>query len=694
MTTAGETTPPIDGEWEYTLRPRTQPPQKGVLSLVHEGAALTARLRHPDGVSSGAATVNGSNLTWSCPIGNNPAPMRFEAVVEGDLLLGHVDLAFGAFSERAPLEAVRTGSDARVPFREGSVALVETLAASGIEYVFGYTGGVSTSLERSIVGHGGIKDFNARGELSAAWMSYGYNRMKRRAASAALTWCVGALHASPVVYASKLDSTPLVLMLMESAAAWDMRDILQDATELYPALKPLSKYIKRVVDGEDLPLAARQAVLAASTGKFGPAVLDLTQGAMYQRTTVRTEPLALPEPPAAGEASVRRTLEMIEAAERPVILAGAGIHLADATGELRRFVDTTGIPVVTSGAGGRTVLPDDHPLNAGDMSGWGYFGTGTKVAEEADLWIAVGFSFSQTATLSWSLAKPASVVHVDVEQSQLGRIFQPTLGVVADAKMYLGQLNSSLQASGARSRHRAHASQVVEIAAAKDSYAATLASFVGTDPIMPAAVGQILTEEVPAGTVFVNDEGFPVPGMMYRESKYPDGFAAPLGFHYAALGSSLPVAIGAKLAAPDRLVVSLGGDAGFYYDCGELSVLAERQLKVVTIVLNNGGLYGGRRGREHGGPGSIPAKHWTDLPETDYTAVAAGMGVPGERVEKSEQLAPAIRRAIEADGPYFIEVLTAASTMHLHLAGWPDPSPGTRRKGGHGDLTVDGSWPN
>ncbi|MFF4259942.1 thiamine pyrophosphate-binding protein [Streptomyces sp. NPDC001663] len=693
MTTADEAATRIDGTWDLTLRPGAFPPRSGVLTLTPEGDSLSVRFETPEGSSTGEGDIKGRRLSWTVAVGSNPAPLRFEAEVEGDLLLGHVELGAGPFKERAPVEAVRVGSGARLPFREGSVAVVETLTACGVEYVFGYTGGVSTSLERSITAHG-IKDFNARNELSAAWMSYGYNRVKRRAASAALTWCVGALHASPAVYAAKLDSTPLVLMLIESTAAWDMRDILQDATELYPALKPLSKYIKRVVDGEDLPLAVRQAVLAASTGKFGPAVLDLTQGAMYQRTTVKTEPLTLPEPPAAGEASVRRTLELIEAAERPVILAGAGIHLADATGELRRFVDATGIPVVSSGAGGRAVLPDDHPLYAGDMSGWGYFGTGTKVAEEADLWVAVGFSFSQTATLSWSLAKPEKVVQVDIEESQLGRIFQPTLGIVADAKTFLGQLNGGLDASGLKGRRHTGEVRSAEIATAKDSYAETLKSFVGTDPIMPAAIGQILSEEAPAGTIFVNDEGFPVPGMVYRESKYPDGFAAPLGFHYAALGSSLPVAIGAKLAAPDRLVVSVGGDAGFYYDCGELSVLAERNLKVISIVLNNGGLYGGRRGREHGGPGSVPFTHWTDLPETDYTAVAQGMGVPGERVDKADELAPAIRRAIAAEGPYFIEVMTAASTMHLHMAEWPDPDPKTTRKAGHADLFVDGSWPN
>ncbi|MEU1272601.1 thiamine pyrophosphate-binding protein [Streptomyces sp. NPDC005799] len=693
MTTADEAATQIDGRWDLTWRSATFPPQSGVFTLTRTGDSLSVQVESSVVSATVEGTVQGGSASWTVTLENNAAAMNFVADVEGDLVSGYVELGSGPFREKAPLEGVRVGSGARVPYREGSDAIAETLIACGVEYVFGYTGGVSTSLERSIIGHG-ITDMNARNELSAAWMSYGYNRVKRRAASATLMWCVGSMHASPVVYAAKLDSTPLVFMMMENAAAWDLRDALQDGTQLYSALKPLSKYITRVVDGQDVPLAVRQAVLAASTGKFGPAVLDLTHDAMYHKTTVRTEELRLPEPPAASEASVRRTLELIRSAERPVILAGAGVHLADAGADLRRFVDTSGIPVVTSGPGGRGALPDDHPLYAGDMSGWGYFGTGTAVAEEADLWIAVGFSFSQTATMSWSLAKPDDVVHVDIEESQIGRIFQPTLGVVADAKAFLGQLNGRLEASGGQSRHRAAETRAAEIAEVKDSYLETLKSFVGADPIVPAALGQTLCEEVPAGTIFVNDEGFMVPGMVYQESKYPSGFASPLGFHYASLGSTIPVAIGAKLAAPDRLVVSVGGDAGFYYDCSDLSVLAERNLKVISIVLNNGGLYGGRRAREHGTGGMSASAHWTDLPETDYTAVAQGMGVPGERVEKSDQLAPAIRRAIAADGPYFIEVITAASTLHLLLGGGPEQKPKTARKFGHGDRFVEGSWPN
>jgi acetolactate synthase-1/2/3 large subunit len=318
------------------------------------------------------------------------------------------------------------------------------------------------------------------------------------------------------------------------------------------------------------------------------------------------------------------------------------------------------------------------------------------VAEQADLWIAVGFSFSQSATSSWTVAKPEKVIHVDVDESQLGRIFQPSLSIVADAKTFLGQLNSRVKAPGAEQPDYVNSPRVAEIARSKDSYFEFLRSFKTRDPIMPAAIGQVLAEEVPDQTLLVNDEGFMVPGMVYRGDKYPSGFATALGFHYASLGSALPVAIGAKLAEPERLVISVGGDAGFFYYCGDLSTLAEHNLKIVSIVINNGGLFGGRRGRAPGGGPALPSSHWTDLPDVDYTAIAQGLGVQAERVEKADELAPAIRRAIAADGPYFLEVQAAASTMHLHLmamATSPEPADGNPRKLGHGDRIVKGSWP-
>jgi acetolactate synthase-1/2/3 large subunit len=250
-------------------------------------------------------------------------------------------------------------------------------------------------------------------------MSYGYNRARNRAASAVLVWCVGALHASPVIYAAKMDSTPFVFMTVESAQSWDMRDILQDAGALFPALKPISKYIRKIVDGEDVPLAVRQAMLAANTGKPGPAVLHLTHTAMLQPTTIKSEKLELPSRPAARQRDVERALELLRAAERPVILTGAGVHQSQATAELRAFAEASGIPVVSSGIGGRGVLPDDHPMYAGGLGLMSAGVSGAPIADDADLWLALGYSFSQTATFSWTTPKPATVIHVDIEETHV-----------------------------------------------------------------------------------------------------------------------------------------------------------------------------------------------------------------------------------------------------------------------------------
>jgi acetolactate synthase-1/2/3 large subunit len=386
---------------------------------------------------------------------------------------------------------------------------------------------------------------------------------------------------------------------------------------------------------------------------------------------------------------VQDAAELIKAAKNPVVLAGAGIHFSDARAELRRFVEATGIPVVTGGPGGRGVLPDDHPLYAGATTSWGAFPTGAKVAVEADLWIAVGFSFSQPSTASWSLPKPDRVIHVDIDESQIGRIFEPTLGMVADAKAFLSQLTDHLAASGDTVPNFADSPRIQEIDNAKKAYFEQLGSFGDGDSVTKEAIGQVLTEEVPAETILVGDEGFMVTGMVYKSSKYPDGFVPPMGFHYASLGSTLPVAIGAKFANPDKLVISVGGDAGFYYDCAELSILAEHNLKVVVIVYNNGGLYGGPEGRKRVGFHPSP---WLDLPNTDYAMVARGFGVPAERVENPREVESAIRRAIAADGPYFLEFVGTSgfSTLALDARYAAPPPP----KFGHADKHVVGSWPN
>ena len=344
-----------------------------------------------------------------------------------------------------PLEAAEevpvsnTPVHSKFPKRGGAEAIAETLHACDIEMVFGYSGGGTGPLVNAIE-VGGVRNMNARTELSGAWMSYGYNRIRRRAASACVFHVIGSLHASPVVHGSKVDGTPFFLMAINLDAALDFREGLQHSVdEIYPALKPLAKYCKRVASPEDLPLAVRQAVIAASTGRPGASVLDIPFNALVEQTSCPVETLTLPEPPAASDAALDRVLEMLKQAKRPVIFAGAGVHMANAAAELQEFAELLGLPIASTSWGGRGLLSDDHELFVGVVGSFGWNSANIAV-QTSDLWIALGTSFSQMTTGAWNIEKPRNVVHVDIDPNQLGKIFQPTVGITADAKQFLTQL--------------------------------------------------------------------------------------------------------------------------------------------------------------------------------------------------------------------------------------------------------------
>src|SRR6266404_2299602 len=158
-----------------------------------------------------------------------------------------------------PLESVSAAASA-AQSRTGAAAIVQAMHASNIEIVFGYSGGGTGNLIHELATTG-LRNMNARTEIAGAWMSYGYNRIRGRAASACLFHCVGILHASAVALAAKVDSTPLVLTYVSLDSSLDLREGLQDSTEVFPALKPLAKYARKLVVADDAPLAVRQAVL-------------------------------------------------------------------------------------------------------------------------------------------------------------------------------------------------------------------------------------------------------------------------------------------------------------------------------------------------------------------------------------------------------------------------------------------------
>ena len=577
--------------------------------------------------------------------------------------------------------------------RSGAEAIVETLRACDIEIVFGYAGGGTGAIIHQISTNG-LANMNGRTELSGAWMSYGYNRVKGRVASACLFHCVGALHAAPAIYASKVDSTPFFMMDVNLDSALDFREGLQDATELISALKPIAKFARKPVTPDDLPLAVRQAVLAASTGRPGPSVLDIAYQAVIKSTSCPAEPLELPEPPAATEATISRVLEMISAAKKPVLFVGAGVHLAQATAELQAFAEAMQIPVVSTFWGGRGAISDDHPLFAGIVGSFGWV-SANEIVQTSDLWIAIGTTFSQMTTGAWNLEKPQNVIHIDVDPNQLGKIFQPTLGIAGHAKVVLQQLLDRIAADGIKApTERTDLSEVVASKQAWLDYYNELCSDGGTDKkINQYYVVRKISESFPSGTIVVGDSGGHA-SMLYRAFRYQEITPKPFGSRYESLGAGLPIAIGAKLAAPERTVVCYHGDGGFYYDFMELSTLAERKIKVIIIIDNNRCLIANRQGMKLWGIDNP----WVDLPEsTDFVGLAKALGIDGERVTDPADLDGAFQRAMESEGSYLVDVWTDSETRTrrairdvIPILSDRKPEQGADR---HMGPPLEGSWP-
>lgn len=571
----------------------------------------------------------------------------------------------------------------------GTEAITLALQEAGVEFAFGSMGGAAMHLIESLA-RSPMKMVSGRTELASAWMSYGYNRVKRRAASVCLSHCVGSLHASPVAYAAKSDSTPFFMIEFNLDSALDMREALQDALEVSAVFKPLTKYLRKVVTADDLPLAIRQAVIASSTGRPGASMLDLAAQVLHGQTSCRIEPVSLPEPPGASEAALRQAARLIAAARKPVIVAGAGVALAGGAAALQQLAETFDIPVVSTSWGGRGLLADDHPLYGGALGSFGWI-CANDIAQQSDLWIAVGTTFSQMSTAAWSIRKPEQVIHVDIDPTQLGKIFEPTVGIAADARVVLEQLLSRLPAAGMRPA-APDSPRARELAVLKDKWAARVRGIEQDDakPLNQYSLIRKMSEELPEGTIVIGDSGGNA-FMLYRAFQYRGSTPMAVGSRYMSLGCSLPVAIGAKLAAPERTVVSYHGDGGFYYDLAELSTLAEQKLKIIVIVDNNGALSANRSVQQLMGY----RETWVNLPEMDFAAMSRTFGVPAERVTEPADIVPALRRALAAEGPYLIDMVTDPDVRMKRAVSDVIPLLSDRKPktGPHWSPPLEGSWP-
>jgi acetolactate synthase-1/2/3 large subunit len=429
-------------------------------------------------------------------------------------------------------------------------------------------------------------------------------------------------------------------------------------------VRVFSKAIVEARAPRTYPEQLRKAFRIATTGRPGPVVFHALGGNMREFGDEEVEIYAEPEyarfPARRAQPDlelVREAARLLTSANQPVIVAGGGVNLARAWDELRELADLTQFPVATT-ISGKGAFDEHHPLSVGatgDVQG-GRYGRGRiagQIVKDADVVLLVGSRANQMATSSWTVPDPGStLIHIDVDHENVGRNYRTDVGIVADARLALRALTDALRAEGFTPR----TSRTEEIRRLLDEWAEDSSAFLGSDqvPIHPGRLVGEVSQLVGPNTIVVSDGSSP---FMWASSHLlvsaGPTFISPRGT--GAIGTGLPMAVGAKLAAPDRDVICFEGDGGIMCGIlGELETAARCNVGVTTVVFNNATL-GHERFNMHGG-----LEYMDFLPGIDFATVARGLKCEGIRVERPEEIRPALLRGLEngrAGRPTLVDVV-------------------------------------
>ena len=544
------------------------------------------------------------------------------------------------------------------------VLVARVLAEAGIEYVFGISGGHTGRIISGLSQvQNQVRMMTVREESLAGVMAEVYGRLTRRPGVmiGQGPWVLGnGLLGTLEAY---LSSSPMVLLTdFSDAPRFTLHAPYQQATGDYgswDARRAFGGVTKQVMQAQD-PTAAVQAtqlaIKHAMSGQPGPVAVLFSHDALAGNVAPDSQPILyptrfyLPSPlPPADPAQITAAADKILAAERPVVIAGNGVRIAQAYDKLRAFAEAAGLPVATTAAG-KGCFPETHPLALGVF---GTFGTPAANAciGEADLVLVVGskLSPSDTAWENTKLLDPTrqSFVQIDIEPRNASWNYPAENVVLGDAAQILGQLVEAVR-TRAEGRGAAAARRVAQHRE-KHGYFNVPEYRSDDKPILPQRVIGELMRNLPEGGIVTCDAGENRILMThFYQTKAAGGFLQAAGS--GPMGFGIPAALAAKLVNPDQPVVACVGDGGFAMTMNGLMTAIEHDIPIVVVVFNNHAL-----GWVLHGSGPFAA----EFKDFDHAAIARAMGCRGVRVEDPAALGPALQEAIGSRVPTVIDVITS-----------------------------------
>jgi acetolactate synthase-1/2/3 large subunit len=527
----------------------------------------------------------------------------------------------------------------------GAQIIWESLVKEGVEVIFGYPGGAILPTYDAMLDYP-IHHVLTRHEQGATHAADGYARASGKVGAVMATSGPGATNTVTGLATAMLDSSPIVCITGQVGSSVLGSDAFQEV-DVTGITLPITKHNYLVTRAEDIARTIHEAFYIAKTGRPGPVLVDITKDAQNAKTDfVYPTQVSLHQrnEKVLSESQLKRAAEMIDKAERPVILAGHGVLISGAVRQLRELAEKTQTPVALTllGIG---VFPREHPLCLGmmGMHGEAY---ANRAVQAADLVIGIGMRFDDRVTGNLKTYSPHSKkIHIEIDRSEIAKNVHVDLPLVGDAAGVMEQL---IPLVSAQQRHN-WIEQIDEWA--DDTRARDILKRDASGKLLPPHVINDLWQATGGDAIVVSDVG---QNQMWEAQYYrhsaPRSLITSGGL--GTMGFALPAAMGVKFARPEAEVWVVAGDGGFQMTAAELQTIQQESLKINIAILNNGFLGMVRQWQEFFYQRRYAA---TPITSPDFVKLADAHGIAGMRVTKREDVIPAIQAARNHPGSMLID---------------------------------------
>ena len=532
----------------------------------------------------------------------------------------------------------------------GGEALMRALEHQGVSTIFGYPGGSIMPVFDALFDHQDtLNHILVRHEQGAAHAAQGYARVSGEVGVCLVTSGPGATNTVTGIADAMIDSTPIVVIAGQVGTAFLGTDAFQEV-DLVGITQPIAKWSYQIRRAEDVAWAVARAFYIARSGRPGPVVLDFAKNAQVEKT--KYEPTKLDfirsyvPVPDTDEDAVKAAAELINKAERPLVLVGQGVELGNAQGELRAFIEKADMPAGCTLLG-LSALPTEHPLNKGMLGMHGNLGPNINT-NKCDVLIAVGMRFDDRVTGNLATyAKQAKVIHFDIDPAEVNKNVKVDVAVLGDCKETLASVTKLLK----KNTHTEWVDSFKEYEKVEEEKVIRPELHPATNSLSMGEVVRAVSDATHHEAVLVTDVG-QNQMMSARYFKYTKERSIITSGGLGTMGFGLPAAIGATFGAPERTVCVFMGDGGLQMNIQELGTIMEQKAPVKIICLNNNYLGNVRQwqamffNRRYS---------FTPMLNPDYMKVASAYDIPSKRVFTREELKEAIAEMLATDGPFLLE---------------------------------------